>query len=153
MSHPILCLDFDGVLHGAWEQDHLFDRVPLLEEWIQARPDLRVVVSSSWRLHHPEDELRGYLGPVLAQRMIGVTPHVSKLDLALYPDRLHLYERELEITAWLRAHTDPWVKWAALDDVPGLFSPGCKGLVVCNRKVGLMPLQLEQLDAVLNRGA
>jgi hypothetical protein len=151
MDHRFLHLDFDGVLHSVWEQNCLFERVPLLENWLQARPDIRLVITSSWRLHHSPAELALRLRPTLAARVVGMSPHIRDLDLDAYPDRLHAYERELEICAWLRAHAQPWAHWAALDDMPGLFSPSCNRLVVCDSKVGLTSLQLELLDQVFAR--
>lgn len=37
--------------------------------------DFKVVVSSSWRLGHPIEELKEILGPKIGPRIIGVTPH------------------------------------------------------------------------------
>ena len=54
-------LDFDGVLHPDRSSvDLYFCRLTLLEPWLRKRPQIEVVISSSWREAHPLDELREF---------------------------------------------------------------------------------------------
>lgn len=82
----ILFLDFDGVLHPStievdWvneggkmtpKAEGLFAHVDALARALEPFPDLRIVVSSSWRSMYPIEELREVLGP-LGHRVIDTT--------------------------------------------------------------------------------
>ena len=128
MSAPIIFLDFDGVLN-SWEfvkramgHHKKYDTqgvIGLDEQAVQRLHRLcvetgaRVVVSSSWRLIHDLDELRGFLGAKGFPRewVIDVTP-------SCYTDEgeVHPYPcRGSEIAAWLDAHL--YVdRYAIIDD-------------------------------------
>lgn len=58
---PILFLDFDGVLHPehCHESKH-FCCLPFLEGVLREIPDCELVITSTWRLHKPLDDLRSY---------------------------------------------------------------------------------------------
>lgn len=56
----ILFLDFDGVLHPFFpradrsdEENQLFAYLPRLEGVLRDFPEWQIVISSSWREHHP----------------------------------------------------------------------------------------------------
>lgn len=80
----VLYLDFDGVLHpfgtpvidelGKWQlkSPGVLCWLPLLEYALRPYPDMRIVVSSSWRFFHVDAELRSILGP-LSDRFAGIT--------------------------------------------------------------------------------
>ncbi len=71
----LLFLDFDGVLHPS-EQYRLirhFIWTPKLEWLLERHPDVKVVVHSTWRYDHTDDELRALLGP-LGSRFVGSAP-------------------------------------------------------------------------------
>lgn len=77
MKTRILFLDFDGVLHpAAFEpgtpQEH-FCWLPHLERLLEPHIDVRVIVHSTWRYDHRDDELSALLGR-LAPRFSGTTP-------------------------------------------------------------------------------
>jgi hypothetical protein len=54
---PLLYLDFDGVLHPTTGKD-LFCRMHLLEKALTCK-DCQIIISSSWRFHHPFEYLLG----------------------------------------------------------------------------------------------
>lgn len=148
----LVFLDFDGVLHPvqARSDDH-FCRRQLLEDWLRQRPDVEVVVSSTWRVHRSLDELRGLFSEEFQPRLIGVTPQFLQLDFSssggeVPPVR---FKREFEIRAWLRRSTKPWRPWVALDDMHGIFSPFCANLVVVDPNTGLVEATLEEADRIL----
>lgn len=149
----ILFLDIDGVLHPVTAPDTaLLSRLPLLEAWLGSRPDVEVVVSSSWRLSHSLEQLKACFSPDLGDRLIGVTDlhwrHVYEETGEVPLTTQH--ERELEVRRWLSRNggTRPW---AALDDERGLYGPGCSCVIVCDGHVGLTPDELSELDRVLPR--
>lgn len=113
----VIFLDFDGVLHplGLVLQEgrtirgkavarptsiSLFCWLPLLARLLAAHDDVRLVVHSSWRSAHSEQQLRTFLGP-LADRFVGATDDV----LSKAPS----------IGAWLQDHPAV-VSYCVLDD-------------------------------------
>lgn len=63
------------------------------------------------------------------------------------------HKRHCEILDWLETHAWAGQRWAALDDVAANFAPGTPELVLCDSRVGLGMVQLEQLDVLRGRPA
>lgn len=133
----LLFLDFDGVLHPCTAGTFIYlDR---FQDFLRKHPDLGVVLSTSWRLDYPWEELLGFFAPDLRARLLGATPEL--------PDGPAV--REKEIHAWLSANQCGHLLWAALDDDASLFSPGCPNLVQCETIRGLRPAQLTLIEETL----
>jgi hypothetical protein len=114
----VLFLDIDGVLN-SWQSAYLQVRrgkkgntelCPIalsnLSELMVKNPELKIVVSSTWRLFHTIVELKDILtkqGFEHADRIIGYTPE-------LMGERIH------EINKWLEECPDKVVKYLILDD-------------------------------------
>jgi hypothetical protein len=151
----ILFLDFDGVLHPNNQPDLLFAGVPRLALWLDAWPAVDVVISSSWRVHHSEEEMVQMLGPVIGARVVGCTPWVvQQSDDNLCPTdetTLRVHERQQEVEAWLAASSDPRRAWVALDDMPHLFNTDCELLVVCAGRQGISRENVQELTAHAQR--
>jgi hypothetical protein len=152
----LLFLDFDGVLHPTVLGATKFCRLQLLERWLLRRPEVDVVISSSWREETPYRDLVELFIEELQHRIIGCTPVLREMHP--YSPRVHalswpavLGEREIEIRNWLRRSWKPERPWVALDDQPKLFRPTCSRLVACDERTGLVATDLRRLDAVLNR--
>lgn len=109
--------------------------VDRLARALRPHPDVKVVVSSSWRESSPSDTVLTFLGPI-AERVLGSTPGL--------PGAL----RQTEIEAWLSGHTEV-ESWIAIDDMPRLFRPGCPWLLVTDAPVGLDGTTWLSLDAWL----
>ena len=118
----ILFLDFDGVLHPECEVSQRgevadFCFLPRLESLLRAFPDVRVVISSTWREHKTLDELREMFSADIAARIIGATALPAPGAATRYtPAR-----REREIVAWLQARGGLDQPWVALDDAEWQF--------------------------------
>lgn len=71
----VVFVDFDGVLHpyGCPEAVH-FCRLELFEGWLRRRPQVDVVISSTWRETRSVAEWTLFFADDLKQRVIGVTP-------------------------------------------------------------------------------
>lgn len=151
----ILFLDFDGVLHPVSSRtEPKFCRMQLLEDWLQQRSIVDVVISSSWREVHPFNELVDLFANDLQGRVIGVTPQFHRIRSDEYAfgctdARLLPHQREFEIRHWLQESWEPQRPWAALDDMPELFRPGCEQLVLCDGAVGLTAREFARLDALI----
>src|SRR3972149_10672816 len=75
MRDRLLFLDFDGVLHPMPGQpEAFFCLIPTILDSIPAAPpDLKVVISSSWRFHHEYEGLKNFFPEQLQARLIGAT--------------------------------------------------------------------------------
>lgn len=131
-----LFLDFDGVLHPEFchESKH-FCCLPAFEDVLRKAPGWSVVISSTWRVHKPLEQLRLYFAQDVAARVIGVTPRRS--ELSGMPESMMGYEREAECNAWLRANDRAACTWLALDDRAWLFRPFHRALFLVNGATGL----------------
>lgn len=118
----ILFLDFDGVLHPepCYDQEKLFCHLPKLEKVLIDFPQVRIVISSTWRETRTIDTLRDFFCVEIRHRIIGVTP--SWRDYPELMDRIG-FQRHVEIEAWLRNSGEPWAPWLSIDDKPYLFRP------------------------------
>lgn len=135
----VLFLDFDGVLHHAQGTAvPEFSLAPLLADAMSGR-DCDIVVSSTWREHHPVDRLRSFLPASLAARVVDV----------LGPDHRGPFVRQKNILAWLSTQ-EPLVEWRALDDAACEFSVGCPELILCDGATGLRGEQCAQLQSWLD---
>lgn len=121
----LLFLDFDGVMHptsaGTAE---LFCRAEPLLAALDGS-DCAIVISSSWRHHHPLSTLLARLPRGISDRVVGTTgePHVGR------------WPRHREIVAYVNGH-EPSACWRALDDSRIEFPPGCPELIACDPNHG-----------------
>lgn len=135
--HKFLFLDFDGVLHPDGEPD--FCRRELFEQYLLAMPEVRIVISSTWREDYPLPALRNIFCPSLQDRILGVTP---VLEVGF--DR---GGRQREIEAWLSSwdmQGRPYV-WVALDDWRPFFDEICPELILVDACTGFREQDGQQL--------
>lgn len=153
----ILFLDFDGVTHPEpCELDQIFLKLPLIEDVLREFDDCKIVISSSWRVVHPRDEMRDYFAADIRPRVLGVTPQNPRLGGAESSILGLRYERQLECEAWLR-NRQVWlpqnrrasVPWIAIDDRDYWFRPGCGNLLLTNAQTGFTPQDALRLEAML----
>jgi hypothetical protein len=156
MSHRradcIVFLDFDGVTHpDPCQMGRLFTKLPLIEAVLRRFDACQIVISSSWRVVHPLDEMRGYFAVDMQSRVIGMTPeHRALRDLELS------YSRQWECEAWLRRER-VWLPqerrldtpWIAIDDRDDWFRPDCTNLLVINSETGFTPDDAIRLERML----
>jgi hypothetical protein len=147
----ILFLDIDGVLHprplpGQSGQTDLFSALHLLEDVLRQAPDVEVVISSSWREHHPLDEMREFFSEDLRERIVDVTPLPP---LAGGPGELSDYPRHAECAAWMAQRRPAGTPWLAIDDACEEFVPDCAQLLLVDGSVGLTPASAAELLARL----
>lgn len=135
MRISFLFLDFDGVLHPGLSGT--FINLPLLVEFLEEQPQVRIVLSSSWRLEQPLSALKEYFPAAVQPRILGCTPELP--GGSRYGEILH----------WLRHEGVTLSKWAALDDDSALFPQFCDQLVLCKTSKGLERAQLKRLAELL----
>lgn len=138
----LLFLDFDGVLHhenvtlkrchpaarrylnphesrflthggNLVEGQDLFEHADRLAATLAPFPDVRIVISSTWREHFRPDKILGFLPLALADRVIGQTPTCDKFG--------GVGSRLNEVLAYLDGNGFSAESWIALDDQAQLF--------------------------------
>jgi hypothetical protein len=120
----ILFLDFDGVLHSSEvylvrrqpvlrDEDGmtLFQHAPLLIEALATRPDIRIVLSTSWVARLGFDRAKGFLPAALQVRVIGATWH---RHAGIHKNDWFLFSRYVQIENYVRRHR--LTNWLAVDD-------------------------------------
>lgn len=132
----VLFLDFDGVLHPAvnYSDTLLLCKLPLLETVLRSRPQVSVVISSTWRESRTLPELRTFFSADIAPRVIDVTAAWRDVQ---DEESFGTYVRQAEIEAWLRTTGRAWEQWVAVDDQSHLFRPFCKNLLATSPATGL----------------
>ena len=117
----VLFLDFDGVMHRA--ENGSFENMPQLKWLLESLPDLRLVISSDWRLTMDEAALLALFPKEIRSRIVGTTPY------------LRGQPREQECRQFALEHGV--VRYLAVDDDTTVFSSGCPFLVQTDRYIGL----------------
>lgn len=135
MNLFVLFLDIDGVLHRG--TTGTVRHAAALAEVLAKFPEVRIVVSSTWRFQNSLKDLKGWFPPSLAQKMVDVTPVLEHGK--------HLRQQEIE--AWLSRH--PTKHWLALDDEAALFEPGYAKLLLTDPTTGLTRSDLQALEQIL----
>lgn len=161
MNLKIIFLDFDGVINGSdlpacfsagWPESHLetllIERINKIVEIVEAQDaekdiKTKIVISSSWRVRFPLDELRHMLrNKGLRAEVIDVTPRI-------YPMRFsENVPRGKEIQAWLTDCTDTVVKFVILDDISNMkhLSPF---LILTDDRTGITEADVEKAIKML----
>lgn len=122
----LLFLDFEGVVHPLAPVEELhphkwFCWLPLLAEMLRTRPEVQLVVHSSWRNRFDYAELRQLLGS-LGTRFIGVAPGLPKAQA---------------IASVLKANTGRFRDHVVLDDDKQLSGTPGLNLILCDPSLGL----------------
>jgi len=105
-------------------------------------PEIRIVITSSWREEKTLTELQNYLAPVLSMRVVGVTPVID--EPFLHHVRYH------EVQAYLKNTMQVTTPWVALDDELGNYPVGAPTILV-NRKTGLTVDDGMRIKQLLNK--
>ncbi len=121
-NRTLLFVDFDGVLHRA--ENGSFEFLPNLLRILRLRPEVDVVISSSWRVNATREWLLDHFPPSCHDRIVGVTPICAGQ-----------YQRQAECLAFARAAGVR--RFLAIDDDRTLFPPECHWIVFTDRYEGL----------------
>lgn len=138
-------LDFDGVVHPASANGHYFraENIEALEAALDSY-DAQIVISSTWRLDKPLNELRTLLGPKLGEKVVGITPEID--DPFLHNPRqaeAELYLGQDDVEKW---------PWLAIDDTPAFYREDAS-VVLTDSQMGFqltdVPVFREAVDNLL----
>jgi hypothetical protein len=130
----VIFLDFDGVLHRNYNES--LEHIPLIEELLEHYENVRIIISSDWRLVSDADYLRQRLGENVWSRVIGATP---LLENGFRSDEIMLSVAHLGIK-----------QYVALDDKARLFSSDFSNLILTETSVGLTKQHLNAIKQQLN---
>jgi len=121
-------LDFDGVLHP--DGVATFANLPLFEAVLLKMPDVKIVITSSWRDDHTLEQLREFFSISFREKIIGVTPTLD--------GGYDMGGRQKEILSYLSNNPlfETQIQWIALDDNPLFFEPSCETLILTQSDVG-----------------
>jgi len=124
-------LDFDGVLRRLTSEPSRFesDCLKNFGAAIRPLPNVKIVISSTWRLAMSLKELRRLFSTEIAEKIVGVTPTLSEYTT---------HERYKEIQTYLKKRNIEDESWIAIDDdpehypkdAPVLFTDSNKGFDV-----------------------
>ena len=138
----ILFLDFDGVLRRLTSDPSHFDKdcLDCFELSIRQCPEVKIVISSTWRLAMSLKAIRNRFSPDVAEKIVGVTPEAPINSL---------HSRYKEICTYLKKPGVEAKRWIAIDDDPELYPKGAPVLVTdpnrgfdhnCTNKLGQLIL-------------
>ena len=107
----LIFLDFDGVLRRLTSNPSRFENDCLenFESAIRPLPNVKIVISSTWRLAMSLTKLRRLFSTDVAERIVGVTPDFSAHST---------HARYKEIQAYLKDQNTEKENWVAIDDDP-----------------------------------
>ncbi|MDO9557611.1 MAG: HAD domain-containing protein [Coriobacteriia bacterium] len=126
----LLFLDFDGVVHPLDPQPlglQHFCWLPVLARLLEQHDNVRIVVHSTWRYDHTDNELRTLLGP-LGPRFVGSAPRAP---------------REQAIEMVLGANKGTVVSHLVLDDDAKEFSGSTVNLLLVESHLGLSDVRVQ----------
>ncbi len=122
----LLFLDFDGVLHPAPPHNRdvgVFSCLEKFEAVLRDFPELKIVISSSWREQFDLDMMRSFFADDIAARIIGVLPSPWT-------------SRQKEIKHYLAENNFSALPWIVLDDAAAEFSADLHNFILCNTERG-----------------
>jgi len=144
----IVFLDIDGVLNSrqSLPLDAGSMHPPLISKLnrLLQETGANVVISSSWRMHTPLNELANYLvksGFEYPERIIGATRYLDGRR-----------SRGYEITLWLRQVKGCVDSFVVLDDVAAGLDEVNGNVVVTDNRIGLSDKNVENAIKILNEG-
>lgn len=141
MNNILLFLDFDGVLHPSSGHAHFKeDCMSALSSIITKHPEIRIVITSSWREEKTVDELKVLLGKAMGERVLGVTPVID--EPFMHNVRYH------EVLSYLKRNSLPNASWFAIDDEPGSY-PDHAHVILTDRRKGFTEDNGSQLDEMV----
>ena len=119
----------------------LFDRSHHLIAVLKRRPDVRIVIATSWRMTLDIEKIKDLMPPDLASRVVGMldTDPESAANGPFFPGvRRRLMER------WIVQNANPQATWLAVDDCAALWE-GHGDRLVNPRGEGMRPVDAIEL--------
>ena len=134
MTHKLLFLDFDGVMHSTNDQSVFFEKADLLKKALIDTP-VEIIISSSWRFQFNLNQLKKFFPREIQDKVVGVTgdPVIGK------------FPRYNEILNYLKFINQTLCDWRALDDFHLEFPKECENLILCSSNTGLQQKQITAL--------
>ena len=165
MNHKLVFLDIDGVLNSnvdLMNGIHLCNKkVLLLRSLLAMDSDIKIVISSAWRILYTQEVLcdmlyRVGLGTrsmcVLGFTPTRVDPKYKKEASVLNSLGIQQY-RGYEINAWLEENRGSWTDYVILDDSGDMTNDQIKHTYVrVDANIGLTEANCQQMCDILGLG-
>lgn len=137
----ILFLDFDGVLHPITGSPPFKpDCMAVLSNILDAYPEIRIVITSSWREEKSLDELVSLLGEQIGSSVIGTTPIID--EAFMHNVRYH------EALEYLKGSSLEHFPWFAIDDERGSY-PDNVPVILTDRRSGLTSADVIKIKTLI----
>lgn len=141
-------IDFDGVLHPVHAgPDQRWTGMYVLAEVLIRRPQVQVVISSSYREFTCLETMQSIFPADMRDRVAGATPMV-----VAGAGGVRLPGRHREFLAWLYGNGMSESDWIAIDDDAERFADGCRQLYLVDPSTGLTWADVDGLCSRLGVG-
>jgi hypothetical protein len=139
----ILFLDIDGVLRKKDTPFRKLDEESLerFEETLRSFPEVKIVITSIWRVAMTLAEFKKFFSPDIAERIIGVTPMSHYLED---------HNRYKEVLSFLKEIENGSQKWIALEGDPDHF-PTLNNVLLVDPDQGFDKVTAQHLSTLLNQ--
>jgi len=142
-------LDIDGVLSpmSTWGENKenkysAFDKDCLMffENAVRPYKDIKIVISSTWKLIHTLKEIRQFFSDDIQPLIVGMIPDTY--------GRIESYERHSEVLAYLKHECDEDAEWLAIDDDPEHYPKKCT-VILTESYIGFNHTSALELSKIL----
>lgn len=139
----LLFLDLDGVLRKKDTPFRKLDRECLqrFEETMRSFPEVKIVITSIWRVAMTLAEFKEFFSPDIAARIIGVTPMSHYLED---------HNRYKEVLSYLKEIKNGSQKWIALEGDPDHY-PSLSNVLLVDPDQGFDQVTAQDLSNLLNQ--
>ena len=138
----LLFLDFDGVTHPMMTKAFNPENMKFLESIVNEHPEIRIVISSSWREEFSLNEIKEMLGATVGSRVIGITPVIYDSDIQAI--------RYREVIEYLKITDNEDTKWIAIDDTPMLYKGADASVIYTDPNYGFTKKEYMEVKALID---
>ncbi len=135
-------LDIDGVLNLEPINNYVLDKDCLthFENAIRSLGDVKIVISSSWRLAFSLKKVRQHFSDDIKLLIVGFTPAHKGEQIE--------YERYYEVLAYLKRKNIKDAKWIAIDDSEWHYPKKCS-VILTESTVGFNQTSVSELRCIV----
>lgn len=141
--NKVLFLDIDGVLNGydIFQSKRPYplsefneEKVNILNSLFEEIPDLKLVLSSSWRFFDGIENIVKASG--ISKELFSITPYSEK-------------SRGDEIKQWIKDFNKPCI-YCIVDDIDDFYDDQKDSIVFTNPNIGITEKDVEKIKLILN---
>ncbi len=130
-------LDIDGVLNTSGGYEFNDDCLAHFENAVRTLDDIKIVISSTWRLAFSLNEIRRLFSQDIQPLVIGLTP--------VHKGKVIPHERYYEVLAYLKRKDIKDARWVAVDDSDWHYPIECS-VVLTESSIGFDQVCASELE-------